>query len=429
MTTLLTPMDLATATQTGPRVFRKQVLKKGAINYQGQQVVFDDAFLRGVVKAFKSGAYDQVPFQFADPDNRHNMDPDKFRGEVKGLEYTGDGVDMVVEATPEGAEVIEKNPRLGVSARIVTDLSKSDGRKFPVAIQHVLATLDPRLTGMRPWEAMDLSEEDDDEDDVIDLTAARFNERNKVGTKTRKTKAAPQVVQIDLSELSDSAFKDLLLAAVEEAEADTDTSEVTRTTRETVKRKTPKQRRQQAVEDLDEDPDEDLDEEDSDEEDDLEADAEVEDVEDDEEDSDDEEEDDEEEPVAKRKKSKKSKDVKLSTPVVRKRVSKARRLELKLSEQEWSATRGDLARAGVPPHLLDLAAPIMSQPDALIIDLSESGEPNTDAKAVVGKILDSVKGFIDLAPEMGHGISSISDDKNDPTRQKLALWETEYGKP
>lgn len=426
MTTVFTPYDLAAATQTGPRVFRKQVLKKGTISYQGQRIEFDDRFLRGVVKAFRGGAYDQVPFQFADPENRHNMDPDKFRGEVKGLELTDDGVDAIIEATPEGAEVIQKNPRLGVSARIVTDLSKSDGRKYPVAIQHILATMDPRLTGMRPWQSVDLSEDDDDEDDVLDLTAARFKEGNKVGTKTRKKTAAPQVVQIDLSQLDDSVFKDLLLAAVEEAEADTDTEEVTRTTRETVKRKTPKQRRQQAVEDLDEEDDEDLEEDDED----VESDEVLDEDESEDEELDEEVDEDEEEerPVA--KKSKKRKDVKLSAPVVKRRkVDRARRLELKLAAQEWSSQRGDLARAGVPPHLLDLAAPIMSQPDALVIDLSESGEPNADAKAIVAKMLDSVRGFIDLAPEMGHGISSISDDENDPTRRSLAVWEKEYGKP
>lgn len=428
MTTFLSPIDLAPSTQTGRRVFRKQILRKGEINYQGRKVVFDDGFLKDVVKSFKRGAYDQVPFVFADPDNRHNMDPERFRGEVKGLELTPDGVDMIVEATADGARVIKNNPRLGVSARIVQGLEKSDGRTFKRAIQHVLATMDPRLTGMKPWETVDLSDEDDDDDEeVIDLTAATVKEGKPVGTKTKKA-AAPQVVQIDLSQLNDGEFKDLLLAAAEEAEADaaTDTEEVTRTTRETLKRKTPKQRK--AVEDtLDDDEDDDL--EDDDEAETSADDEDVDEVDEDElaDDEDDEDADEEvDQPVSKKKRKK---DVKLSTPVRRRKVSKARRLELKLAAQEWREQKGELVRAGVPPFLVDLATPVMAQPDKLVIDLSESGERDVDAKAVIGKMLDGVKGMIDLAPEMGHGISSISDDKDDPTRQRLALWEKEYGKP
>lgn len=428
MTIYQTQWDLAPATSTGPKLFRKQVLRKGTINYEGQKITFDDDFLKNVVKSFKSGAYDQVPFQFADEQNRHNMDPEKFRGEVKGLELTPDGVDMIVEPTPEGAELIKKNPRLGVSARIVTDLSKSDGRRYPVAIQHVLATMDPRLTGMRPWESVDLSEEEDEDDEVIDLTAAGLKKGTHVGTKTRKTKAAaPQVVQIDLSALPDSAFKDLLLAAVDEAEADTDTEEVTRTTRETVKRKTPKQRRSTEVIDEDDLDDEDVEDDDEPEDEDEVLDSDEDGPEDDEDEDDEEGEEDDEPPVSKKKGKKKN--VKLSEPVRKVRVSKARRLELQLAERDWDAKKGDYVRAGVPPFLVDLATPIMSTPDKLVIDLSETGEKDVDAKKVIAGLLDGVKGLIDLAPEMGHGIDRIPDDKNDPTRQKLDQWDAEYGKP
>lgn len=425
MTTFLSPMDLAPATQAGRHVFRKQILKKGVINYRGQKVKFDDDFLKDVVRSFKRGAYDQVPFVFADPENRHNMDPERFRGEVKGLEMTPDGLDMIVEATEDGAKVIKNNPRLGVSARIVQGLEKSDGRVYRRAIQHVLATMDPRLTGMRSWEAVDLSDDDDDEE-VIDLTAATVKEGKPVGKQTRKN-AATQVVQIDLSQLEDGAFKDLLLAAAAEAEndSDTDTEEVTRTTRETVKRRTPKQRQPVDVDpDLDED-DEDLEDDELEEDDEAEASVGPDGEEVDEDELDEEDDEEEEKPRAKKRK----KAVKLSTPVRRQKVSKARRLELKLAAQEWHAAKGDLVRAGVPPFLLDLAEPVMAQPDRLVIDLSETGERDVDAKAVIGRMLDGVKGMIDLAPEMGHGISEVPDDKNDPTRKALSAWEKEYGKP
>jgi hypothetical protein len=411
---LLTPFDLAAPTRTGRQMFRKQILKKGTINYKGQQITFDDPFLKDVVRSFNRGAYDQVPFVLADPKNRHNMDPERFRGEVKGLELTEDGLDMIVETTAEGAKTVQSNPRMGVSARIVQGLTKSDGRTYKRAIQHVLATMDPRLTGMRPWEAVDLSEEDgegDDEVEVIDLTAASIKEGTRVANKTAKRAAAgSQTVQLDLSNMTDERFQELLDFVSQDGEEpeddgdgeDEDDDETVEevTSKQTVKRKG---FGKQVVEDV-EDEDEDDEDDDSDEDDDEE----------------------EVEPVAKSKKREK---VSLSNPVAkvkRAKVSKSRRLELELAADRWERKRGDFLRAGVPPVLLDLAAPILSQPDKLVIDLSETGEESVDAKLIVGKLLNEVQGLIDLAPEMGHGIIT-TPDKESETGKALAAWDKEYG--
>jgi hypothetical protein len=411
---LLTPFDLAAPTRTGRQMFRKQILKKGTINYKGQQITFDDPFLKDVVRSFNRGAYDQVPFVLADPKNRHNMDPERFRGEVKGLELTDDGLDMLVETTAEGAKTVQSNPRMGVSARIVQGLTKSDGRTYKRAIQHVLATMDPRLTGMRPWEAVDLSEEDgegDDEVEVIDLTAASIKEGTRVANKTAKRAAAgSQTVQLDLSNMTDERFQELLDFVSQDGEEpeddgdgeDEDDDETVEevTSKQTVKRKG---FGKQVVEDV-EDEDEDDEDDDSDEDDDEE----------------------EVEPVAKSKKREK---VSLSNPVAkvkRAKVSKSRRLELELAADRWERKRGDFLRAGVPPVLLDLATPILSQPDKLVIDLSETGEESVDAKVIVAKLLNEVQGLIDLAPEMGHGIST-TPDKESETGKALAAWDKEYG--
>src|SRR5690606_27125899 len=107
--------------------------------------------------AFKSGAYDQVPLVFADHENRHNLDPKRFGGEIEDFVVKNDGLYAKVSATSDTAKVLKNNPRLGVSARIVEGLEKSDGRVFPRAIQHVLLTMDPRVTGMKPWQTIDLS--------------------------------------------------------------------------------------------------------------------------------------------------------------------------------------------------------------------------------------------------------------------------------
>ena len=129
------------------------------------------------VRAFKDGAYPQVPLQFADGDNRHNNDPLRTHGEVVGLQLSADGsgVDGILRTWGPGGKVIEQNPNLGVSARILENLSTSDGKQFPRAVQHVLATLDPQVRGMSPWqrvEPVDLSNAVGNE--TVDLSAAVY---------------------------------------------------------------------------------------------------------------------------------------------------------------------------------------------------------------------------------------------------------------
>lgn len=155
------------AQQVGPKRYRKQILPVGRVPYEGKELDFSKAFLEKAAKAFNQGAYDQVPFQLADPENRHNADPEKFRGELTALELADDGLYGVLDLSDEGAKLVEANPKLGVSARIVQDHPKGP------AIQHVLGTLDPVCTGMKPWEKLDLAKPADG-DKLIDLSEAAF---------------------------------------------------------------------------------------------------------------------------------------------------------------------------------------------------------------------------------------------------------------
>jgi len=172
-TTLLTPIDGGPARPVGAsRLWRKQLLPLGEITYKGRKIRFDREYLAGLAKAFTSKAYDQVPFQLADAPNSHTNDPERFRGEIRGFEVAGDGLDLILAATEAGDKVLRENPDLGVSARIVEDYERADGKFFPAAVQHVLGTLDPRITGMRPWQAVEAANEDDGE--VIDLTGMDY---------------------------------------------------------------------------------------------------------------------------------------------------------------------------------------------------------------------------------------------------------------
>ena len=168
MTALLTPLEFGAARQLGATLWRKQLLPMGEINYKGRKIPFDREYLTGLVKAFRDKAYDAVPLQFADHANTHTNDPERRRGTVRDLQLTDDGLDVLVEVTPETAKHLSQYPDLGVSARIVEAYDRADGKFFPAAVQHVLATLDPRIPGMRPWQAIEAANGDDGE--VLDLT-------------------------------------------------------------------------------------------------------------------------------------------------------------------------------------------------------------------------------------------------------------------
>jgi hypothetical protein len=168
-----TPFSQVVAQKQGSDTWRKRLLPVGQIEYKGRVLTFDRRYLDGLAQAFNARAYDQVPFQLADTGNNHTNDPERYRGEVQRMDVQSDGLYVTVKTTPAGNAVLESNPRLGVSARIVEDYSRSDGEYYPVAVQHVLGTLDPRVTGLGPWERVELSNEFEP-DMIIDLSTATF---------------------------------------------------------------------------------------------------------------------------------------------------------------------------------------------------------------------------------------------------------------
>jgi hypothetical protein len=405
---LLTPMDLSKATSLGKNKFRKQILPLGSINYKGRKINFDRRFLSDLVRSFKNRAYDQVPFVLADGRNRHNEDPRNFRGSVRDLVLTDDGLDAVLELSNDGAKLISDNPELGVSARIIEMLEKSDGRSFPRAIRHVLATMDPRVTGMRPWQPVDLS--DDGDIEVVDLTAESYERKRNMpksklslGTIDPKTKTAT----IDLSALSDDEFEALVdLGNEENVEIDPATGKpVKKVPVDTVN------------------PDEEVDPDEI-------------------EDPDAEEEDPEaeesvvpstgEQPPAtapasavKKRKTTVEEEAVDQGAVVASLSNEWAAFRKEQRGNEWKKRKVTLAKAGVPPFLLDLAEPVMlAEPQS--IDLS-SGD-SVDAKDTIEKMLEGFTGVVDLTAEMGHSID-LSDlgDKNDPDKALLDEWSAVYG--
>lgn len=169
---LLTPFTAGEAVELGNRVWRKKLLPVGDVEYKGRTLHFTRDYLGRLVTAFQSRAYDQVPFQLADHANAHTNDPERTRGEITSMELGDDGLYITAQVTPDGEKVLEANPKLGVSARIVEDYARSDGQFFKNAVQHVLGTLDPRIPGLGAWEAIEAASPVPDS--VTDLTNETF---------------------------------------------------------------------------------------------------------------------------------------------------------------------------------------------------------------------------------------------------------------
>lgn len=185
MSTYLTPQATARAIELTSRLFRKQILKFGEIDYDGSKVRFDRDFAEQMISTFREHPFAMVPFQLADKDNSHTNDPERTRGEVVDLELTTEGVDGVISVPDEKtAKLLSQYPNLAVSVRVYEDYRPRDGeRTYNNALQHVLGTFEPALSGMSPWQAVQATTPDHGK--VIDLSGHDENQHQE-GTMPRK---------------------------------------------------------------------------------------------------------------------------------------------------------------------------------------------------------------------------------------------------
>lgn len=389
-----TPLDFSEPVKAGRRRFWKQILPVTSIDYDGQKIDFDPNFHKSLELSYRAGVYDQIPIVFADGKNTHNEDPRNFGGEVIKMENRGkDGTWALIEADRQAAKAIENNPKLGVSARIMQGVEKG-GKVFDHAVRHVLMTMFPRVTGMEPWQAVDLSEDADIE--VVDLTAVSYEEGNPMGRSATKKVKRTAEGKIDLSALSDDEFMHLLdLAETLEDEdvdedLDEDETEIEDTTT-TPKKKKSKVKVTKVTEKESEGGDEDEDDPDA--------------------------EDDPEDETTD-----------LSDHVIkRSEVSQFQQMRIDLAESKWQDKRKEFLRAGVPPFMLDLADDVMKQPDPLVLDLSDDGGKKVNATKILNTILEKSRGLVDLSGEDGHMVDLSDDGGEDSDDAFLKAWDEQYG--
>jgi hypothetical protein len=206
-----TPFARGPARQTAPGTWRKRLLPVGEIDYKGRRLSFNKPYLDGLATAYNAKAYDQVPFQLAKDQNEHTNDPERFRGEILGMDVQSDGLWVTVKPTARGHQLLTENPNLGVSARIVEDYARADGQHYDAAIQHVLGTLDPRIPQLGAWEQVNLS--NSHAEVVIDLSEASYASDQEGGITMPDLNADQSARLAQLLELDPARLNALLQSA------------------------------------------------------------------------------------------------------------------------------------------------------------------------------------------------------------------------
>jgi hypothetical protein len=188
---VLTPFVDTAPIDLGNNMWRKQVIRHGDYDYKGRRLSFTPEYTAGLANAYRARAYDAVPFQFAPADNAHTNAVDATRGQLVDFAPTpdGSGLDGIFQLGDQANQVITENPNLPVSVRIVENLERADGAQFPAAVQHVLATWDPRITGMSGWQRVELSNAGVDH--VLDLTTMTAAQKGHAVTTPTTTSPPP----------------------------------------------------------------------------------------------------------------------------------------------------------------------------------------------------------------------------------------------
>lgn len=362
--TVLTPFRQGTADQIGPRLFRKQLLPLDKpIAYKGKTLKFDRAYLEQVAKNFNAGAYDQVPAVLADDDNLHNENPENFRGAVKAVEVDEDGLDVVVEMTDKGAELVADNPLLGVSARLVPDVTHGDGERFENVLRHVCLTLKPKTngTGISPWETVSTGSVLSDShtsSQTLDFSDAvypdQMADKNFTTDHLDKLNELPEDQRAQVTALLDGKAE----PAKEPEVKDDGKKTVADFMRGILGKKAEKLDDATLEEGFAsfQTPEK------------TEA----------------------PEPVALSDDDQRRIDLAEET---------ARNADSRVAAAEWKSERLELASAGVPPAMLDLAEPVLKSGQKVTIDLSDDSK--ADAAEVIRNLLGAAKGTVDLSDAKG----------------------------
>jgi len=389
---ILTPFTGSRASQAGTRWWKK-LLPVGEINYRGRVLKFDPGYLAGLVQSFRDKAYDQVPFQLAGDENKHTNDVERFGGKIADMELRPDGLYVGVEPTERGSRVLADNPACGVSARIVEQYDRSDGKFFPRAIQHVLATLDPRIPGMGGWEAVAAS---NDAEITFDLSAEQFTTTKETGMPDLTDEQADKLAK--LLKLDPDKITALVEGLPNLSQADIDGLNGDDSGEDDSGEGAPEDGAQAIADAIDGMSDEELAA--------LEAELEAEDA----------EAEPEPEPAGAGLSSEAALALELAQATGDENARQLAVITGQLDHERWLNERQKLVGGGTPPYIADLAAPLL-EGAGHVVDLA--GGKSVDAGQVMRKVLSE---YQKLGQQLGLGVE-LGTEMDEPEQRGQAATE------
>jgi hypothetical protein len=182
------------------KLWKKQILPAGTKKYKGQELDFSK-INPAVVQAFDDKAFDAVPFVMSLTSNEHpqiGQEGELIEGDLEKLELAEDGGLFGYFDLSHSYKVLnairKSKGKFGVSGRVEVDYVAEDtGKTFPYALSHVCGTTRPHIKGMSPWEAVDLSEVDKDQED-IDFSSEVIEDK----PTPKKKKAGEDLVPVEI---------------------------------------------------------------------------------------------------------------------------------------------------------------------------------------------------------------------------------------
>jgi hypothetical protein len=376
---VVTPAAVSDFSVAGAKAFWKQIIPQKRIDYTTRSgkkasIDFTEDYIGKLIADFSAKG---VPTKFvlADKDNAHTMDPERVRGSVTELRMHKAGekpglYGKVVFGTNKMAKAVTlTDGDLPVSARIRED------ENGPTLV-HVLGTLDPQVPDMEKWHPADLSVYDDK--NVLDLSNSTYVEGETVAKKIAD-RELDSFDEAEINAFTDEQLDEFMTKFAPEFD--------------------------KLGDDEDDDDADDEDDDDSEDEDD--------------------EIDTERVPVgAGAELSKTAKrDIELANSAAQVANSRANEALQRMAAAEFREYKAQMISDGVPPHLLDLAEPVLNRPDDMVIDLSNTGDEDVNASEIVRKFIDAAKGTIDTDVELGHAGNFNNGDGTDPDEAALASWE------
>lgn len=194
-------------TATG-KVYRKQILKMNESflhpNNKSQKITIDQKFAQKLVDNFKAGYCDTVQFPMVNEKNQHVENPEANHGEVIDLTYDDQGVWAYID--------VRKNPEaigttvLGASAMMSLDYEdKSNGNHVGPTLLHVAATNRPYLTKLAPYEAVSLSDSENNDNNYIVMLSENETETQSGSESDNEESGSSSMDRLEelLKELSD----------------------------------------------------------------------------------------------------------------------------------------------------------------------------------------------------------------------------------